>query len=216
MSTIDGFIAPVFTEVLLTALARQRVNPDFPDALVLGSPWLSDVELFPGIFAGTFPYLLAGIEPEEVATLGEYLKCWRKANGVATIVVQGYHPDNSPAKTSRKHNGTELKFLQDCNNIGVEVLIAHKLHDKFCLVPDVVLSGSANYTYGGLYGHRERLNLHNRSSAPQDFDTSRVACLNHVTAARAAGLCHPPTQPHGVAGDTTFDELRKCYQGGWM
>ena len=215
MSTIDGFIAPVFTEVLLTALARQRANTGQAGALLIGSPWLSDVELFPGIFAGTFPYLLAGVEPEEVATLGEYLKCWRRAGGSATVVVQGYHKENEPAKTSRRHNERELGFLKRCHAAGIEVLIAHGLHDKFCLVPDAVLSGSANYTYGGMYHHRERLTLHNRASAPHDFDTARMACLNHASAARTAGACRPPNQPHGVAGTDTFDELIRCYQPVW-
>ena len=65
---------------------------------------------------------------------------------------------------SRRPTTTNLKsnFSANVSNAGAQVLIGRGFHDKFVVVPDVVISGSANVTYSGLYLNRERLSLHNR------------------------------------------------------
>ena len=214
MSTTDAFLAPVVTEVLLTALARLRTDGP-PATLLVGSPWLADVPLFPGIFAGSFPFLLPGLEPTEVASVASFVSTWIQNCGDATIVVQGYDPSDWPKKSNRYYNELELGLLGTCLNVGAEVLIARGFHDKFVVVPDVVISGSANVTYSGLYLNRERLSLHNQSSAPQDFATARTVCENHVATARGAGLCVPPLNPTGVADASSLSEFRRCYGAAW-
>jgi hypothetical protein len=213
MSTADAFIAPLFTEVLLTGLSRLRSGA--PGELLLGSPWLTDVQLFPGIFAGTYPYLLADVDPADVATLCTFLATWVRNRGTATLLVQGYHPDNHPAKLQRYYNEQEFALLERCAEAGVEVLLGHRFHDKFLVVPDVVLSGSVNLTYSGLYKNRERLSLHTRDSAPHDYQTARAVCLNHITSARQAGPCRPPDQPFGVVASGSLGRIRQCYRGSW-
>src|SRR5437016_5518322 len=155
MSTMDAFLAPVFTEVLLTALAQLRTD-GAPGVLRVGSPWLRDVPLFPGIFAGSFPFLLPGIEPTEVASVGNFVGTWIGNGGEATVLVQSYDPDDWPKKSVARYNELELDLLGKCLDFGAEVLIARGFHDKFLVVPGVVISGSANVTYSGLYLNRER------------------------------------------------------------
>jgi hypothetical protein len=214
VSTTDAFLAPVATEVLLTALARLRSEGP-PASLKIGSPWLSDVPLFPGIFAGSFPFLLPGVEPTQVASILSFLRTWIKSGGTATILVQTHAPNAWPKKGSARYNEQELQLLQIAIDSGAEVLIAGSFHDKFVLVPDVVISGSANVTYSGLYINRERLSIHNQSSAPQDFSTSRAVCENHLATARAAGVCQPPQRPTGVANGDTVSAIRACYGPSW-
>ena len=89
MSAVDGFLAPVVTEVLLTGLSRLRAEG--PGAhLFVGSTWLSNFPLFPGVFAGSFPYLLPDTEPNEVATIADVVTTWRARGGLATVLVQNY------------------------------------------------------------------------------------------------------------------------------
>jgi phosphatidylserine/phosphatidylglycerophosphate/cardiolipin synthase-like enzyme len=214
VSTTDAFLAPVVTEVLLTALARLRTDGP-PATLVVGSPWLSDVPLFPGVFAGSFPYLLPGIEPTEVASVRTFISTWLRNGGEATILVQSYDPADWPRKSAAYYNALELELLSRCLSLGTQVLIARSLHDKFVLIPDLVISGSANVTYSGLYLNRERLSIHNHSSAPQDYATARAVCENHVATARGAGRCAPPGNPTGVADEHSLLEIRRCYSASW-
>lgn len=214
MSTTDAFLAPVVTEVLLTALAQLRTDGP-PAALRIGSPWLSDAPLFPGIFAGSFPFLLPGVEPTEVASIGSFVSTWIRNGGEASILVQGYDPTDWPRKSVARYNELEIDLLRKCLVGGAEVLIARGFHDKFLVIPDVVISGSANVTYSGLYRNRERLSLHNQSSAPYDYATARAVCENHIATARAAGRCAPPLNPAGLADACSLSEIRRCYNASW-
>jgi hypothetical protein len=214
VSTTDAFLAPVVTEVLLTGLARLRTDGP-PAGLRIGSPWLSDVPLFPGIFAGSFPFLLPGVEPTEVASIGSFANTWIRNGGEASVLVQTYDPADWPKKSAAHYNDLELQLLHKCIDSGAEVLIGRGFHDKFLVVPDVVLSGSANVTYSGLYLNRERLSLHNQSSAPHDYATARAVCENQVATARAAGRCAPPHNPAGLADARSLSEIRRCYSASW-
>lgn len=214
MSTTDAFLAPVVTEVLLTALARLRIDGP-PAGLVIGSPWLSDVPLFPGVFAGSFPFLLPGVEPTEVSSVRTFVATWLKNGGKATLLVQSYDPADWPRKSSAHYNGLELELLRRCANLGTEILIGRGLHDKFVVVPDLVISGSANVTYSGLYLNRERLSIHNHNSAPHDYITAQAVCENHIATARASGRCTPPGNPIGVADDHSLREIWRCYSASW-
>jgi phosphatidylserine/phosphatidylglycerophosphate/cardiolipin synthase-like enzyme len=214
VSTTDAFLAPVITEVLLTALARLMTDGP-PAALVVGSPWLSDVPLFPGMFAGSFPSLLPEIEPTEVSSVRSFIATWLRNGGTATILVQSYDPKDWPRKSAAYYNGLELELLGRCLSLGTEVLIGRGLHDKFVLIPDLVISGSANVTYSGFYLNRERLSIHNQSSAPQDYATARTVCENQVATARASGRCAPPNNPGGVADEASLGEIRLCYSASW-
>lgn len=214
MSTADAFVAPIFTEVLLTALSRLRSRGG-AEELLIGSPWLSDVPLFPGIFSGTYPYLLPDVEPTQVGTLGAFVATWIASGGSCALLTQGYHPDNRPQKQSRYYNERELCFLARCQDQGAELLIGHGFHDKFLLVSDVVLSGSVNMTYSGLYQNRERLSLHTRSSVPNDFLSARTVCMNHIESARQAGPCDPPNHPYGTARPGTLARISAAYQPQW-
>lgn len=214
MSTTDAFLAPVVTEVLLTALARLRTDGP-PAVLYVASPWLSDVPLFAGIFAGSFPFLLPGVAPTEVATVGSFVRTWIKNGGEATILVQSYDPADWPRKSAARYNNLELDLLTKCLGAGARVLIGRGFHDKFVVIPDVVISGSANVTYSGLYLNRERLSVHNQNSAPQDYATARAVCENQVATASAAGRCAPPHNPAGLVDARSLSEIRQCYSASW-
>lgn len=214
MSTTDAFLAPVVTEVLLTALARLRTDGP-PAELNIGSPWLSDVPLFAGIFAGSFPFLLPGVEPAEVTTVGSFIGTWIRNGGKAVVLVQSYDPSDWPRKSTSRYNELELDLLGKCLTFGAQVLIGHGFHDKFVVVPDVVISGSANVTYSGLYLNRERLSVHNQNSAPQDYATARAVCENQIATASAAGRCGPPHSPAGLVDGLSLSEIRRCYSASW-
>lgn len=214
MTTTDAFLAPLVTEVLLTALARLRSDGP-PVVLRVGSPWLSDVPLFPGIFAGSFPFLLPGIEPTEVASIATFMNTWIRNGGEATVLVQSYDPSDWPRKSAAHYNQQELSLLERCVETQVEVLIGRGFHDKFVLVPDVVISGSANVTYSGLYLNRERLSLYNRSSSYHDYVTAHAVCENHIASARSIGRCSPPASAGGIVDLDAIQEIRRCYSGSW-
>lgn len=213
MSTTDVFLAPVVTEVLLTAFARLRSDGP-PAGLQIGSPWLSDVPLFPGSFA-SFSFLLPGVSPADVASLSNFIRAWVLNEGTATILVQSHDPKDWPKKTSAHFNNIELELLARCLEGGAEVLIGRRFHDKFWVVPDVVISGSANITYSGLYLNRERLSLYNRSSSRVDYETALAVCGNHTATAYAAGRCDPPRNPAGLADMRALSEIRRCYSASW-
>jgi hypothetical protein len=183
--------------------------------LRIGSPWLSDVPLFPGIFAGSFPFLLPGIERTNVSSIGRFVGTWVRNSGDATVLVQTYDPTAWPKKSTARYNEEELRLLESSLDLGAEVLIAGSFHDKFVLIPEVVISGSANVTYSGLYRNRERLSVHNQSSAPQDYLTARAVCENHLATARAAGACNPPHSAIGVADKNSLAAMRTCYSANW-
>jgi hypothetical protein len=214
VTTTDAFLAPVVTEILLTALARLRSDGP-PGALRVGSPWLSDVPLFPGIFAGSFPFLLPGIEATEVASIATFMGVWTRNGGEATVLVQSYDPGDWPRKTTAHYNEAELLLLEKCIGLGVEVLIGRSFHDKFVVVPDVVINGSANVTYSGLYLNRERLNLYNRSSTHHDYVTAHTVCENHMVSARSIGRCSPPASDAGIVDLKAIREIRRCYSASW-
>lgn len=214
MTSLDAFLAPVMTEVLLAALAKLRMDGP-PASLQLGSPWLTNVSLFPGVFAGSFPYLLPGVDAHEVDSLLPFLQSWTNSGGSATLLVQGYEPGNWPSKTSLKYNDSELELLEECLAAGIEVLLGRGFHDKFLMVPGAVVSGSANMTYSGLYRNRERLNLHNADSTTSDHVTAASVCENHIATARRAGQCRPPHNPVGRVDMTSLHEIRRVYGSAW-
>lgn len=214
MSSTDAFLASVVTEILLTALARLRTDGP-PAVLRIGSPWLSDAPLFPGIFAGSFPFLLPGVAPNEVGSIGAFIGRWTREGGTATVLVQSYDPGDWPRKGHARNNELELQLLERCLDVGAEVLLGRRFHDKFVLVPDVVVSGSANVTYSGFYLNRERMSVHNRSSASVDFSSSEAVCNNHLAGARAAGSCRPRAKPVGVVDLRSIEDIRKFYRSSW-
>lgn len=203
MSAIDGFLAPVVTEVLLTGLARLRAEADGAH-LHLGSPWLSNFPLFPGVFAGSFPWLLPETEPSEVATLSDVVATWRAYGGKVTILVQNYEHSDWPRKDSAFHNMEELKLLARCLENGADVFFGKSFHSKFVACPDVVISGSANITYSGYYKNSENLHVHRAKTSYLDYETERIACLNHIASASSLGLCEPPSK---LTGQLTIDKL---------
>lgn len=214
MSMVDAFLAPVMTEVLLTALARLRAEGT-PVPLWIGSPWLSDVPLFPGIFAGSFPFLLPGVDALEVASLLDFLKTWRKNGGEVTLLVQGYEPLTNPQKNVATLNKQELKLLERCLDAGMEVLFGQAVHDSFIVAPDVVLSGSVSGTYPGLDRNRATLTLHTRGSSPRDYASALAVCENHLASARHMGVCMPPRANAGIAQHTSLQEIHRCYSTSW-
>jgi phosphatidylserine/phosphatidylglycerophosphate/cardiolipin synthase-like enzyme len=196
MSAVDGFLTPVVTELLLTGLARLRAEG--PGAhLYLGSPWLSNFPLFPGVFAGSFPYLLPDTEPSEVAAITNVVSTWRAYGGPVTIVVQNYGRTDWPRKDNVPSNQEELKLLERCLAAGVNVFFGKSFHSKFIVCPDVVVSGSANMTYSGYYRNVEQIHVYRPSSSAQDYASARTACLNHVATAQGLGLCEPPSRLTG-------------------
>ena len=143
------------------------------------------------------------------------MSTWIQNGGEASVLVQSYDPGDWPKKSAAHYNELEIEFLSKCVNAGAQVLIGRGFHDKFVVVPDVVISGSANVTYSGLYLNRERLSLHNQSSAPHDYATARTVCENQIETARAAGRCAPPHNPGGVADARSLSEIRRCYRASW-
>ncbi len=190
MSAVDGFLAPVVTEIMLAGLARLRADGG-PAHLYVGSPWLSDFPLFPGVFAGSFPYLLPDAEPSDVATIGNLVATWSAYGGSVTIVVQ-----------------KELMLLGRCLDAGAEVYFGKGFHSKFIAVPDVVVSGSANMTYYGFYRNFEHLHVHRFAAAPAEYESERQACLNHVATAHGLGMCSPPAKLTGRLLAAQLKELR--------
>jgi hypothetical protein len=214
MSMVDAFLAPVMTEVLLNALSRLRTEGP-PAGLWIGSPWLADVPLFPGIFAGSFPFLLPGVDALEVASLLDFLKTWRKNEGQVTLLVQGYDPLDTPLKNRSDANERELRLLEHCLEARMEVLFGRSFQGRFIVAPDVVLSGSASIPYPGLDKNRDHLTLHTRSSSPQDYATALTVCENHLITARHLGACLPPRSNAGLATHTSLREIRRCYSNSW-
>jgi phosphatidylserine/phosphatidylglycerophosphate/cardiolipin synthase-like enzyme len=207
MSAVDGFLAPVMTEVLLTGLARLRAEGG-PAHLYVGSPWLTNFPLFPGVFAGSFPYLLPDTEPSEVATIADIVKTWRDHGGDVTIMVQNYDKSDWPRKDKATSNREELELLGRCLEVGAVVLFGKGFHSKFIVCPDVVISGSANMTYSGYYRNFEHLHVYRAQFAKGDYETERTACLNHVATAQGLGPCVPPANLTGQLLSANLSGLR--------
>jgi phosphatidylserine/phosphatidylglycerophosphate/cardiolipin synthase-like enzyme len=190
VSAVDGFLAPVVTEVLLTGLARLRAEG--PGAhLYIGSAWLSNFPLFPGVFAGSFPYLLPDTEPSEVATIADVVSTWRTHGGAVTVMVQNYDKFDWPRKDNARANADEFELLMRCLATGAKVLFGKGFHSKFIVCPDVVISGTANMTYSGYYRNMEQIHVYRSDGAPADYASERAVCLNHVATASGLGVCSP-------------------------
>ncbi len=207
MSAVDGFLAPVVTEVFLTGLARLRAEG--PGAhLYLGSAWLSNFPLFPGVFAGSFPYLLPDTEPKDVATIADVVATWVAYGGMVTILVQTYDKADWPKKDNAYHNLEEFLLLSRCLDAGADVLFGKGFHSKFIVCPDIVVSGSANMTYSGFYRNSEHLHVYRAKAGVQDYETERTACMNHIATASNLGLCIPPTSLTGRLLSDKLSTLR--------
>jgi phosphatidylserine/phosphatidylglycerophosphate/cardiolipin synthase-like enzyme len=207
VSAVDGFLAPVVTEVLLTGLARLRAEGKGAH-LSLGSPWLSNFPLFPGVFAGSFPHLLPDTEPSEVATIADVVATWRAYGGQVTVLVQNYGKD-WPKKDNAQRNQEELALLARCLTAGADVLFGKGFHSKFIVCPDIVVSGSANMTYSGYYKNSEHLHVYRAQAALKDYETERMACLNHVASASNLGLCVAPEKLTGRLVVENLSALRQ-------
>jgi hypothetical protein len=196
MSAVDGFLAPVVTEVLLTGLARLRA--DGPGAhLHVGSAWLSNFPLFPGVFAGSFPHLLPNTEPSEVATIADVIRTWTTRGGAVTVLVQNYDRSDWPRKDNAGANAEELQLLERCLDGGADVLFGKGFHSKFIVCPDVVISGTANMTYSGYYRNVEQIHVYRSNGAGMDYASERAVCLNHIATAEGLGLCLAPERLTG-------------------
>jgi phosphatidylserine/phosphatidylglycerophosphate/cardiolipin synthase-like enzyme len=180
----------------------------------LGSPWLSNFPLFPGVFAGSFPYLLPDTEPSEVATITDVVSTWRAHGGMVTVMVQNYDRSDWPRKDFASSNEEELKLLKRCLEVGADVFFGKSFHSKFIVCPDVVVSGSANMTYSGYYRNVEQIHLYRRSGSATDFASELAACLNHVATAQALGICEPPKRLTGRLLSANLSALTQYVGGG--
>lgn len=196
MSAVDGFLAPVVTEILLTGLARLAAEGG-PSHLYLGSPWLSNFPLFPGVFAGSFPHLLPDTEPSQVACLADVVATWISYGGKVTVLVQNYGKTDWPKKDHIRSNQEELELLTRCIMAGADVLFGKSFHSKFIVCPNSIVSGSANITYSGFYRNSEHLHIFGAKASPSDYQSERAACLNHVASAINQGLCTAPSNLTG-------------------
>lgn len=213
MSAVDGFLAPVVTEVLLTGLARLRAERE--DAhLYVGSPWLTSFPLFPGVFAGSFPYLLPDTEPSEVATLADIVRTWSDHGGAVTLMVQNYGKSDWPRKDNAQSNKEELELLGRCLEVGAVVLFGKSFHSKFIVCSDIVISGSANMTYSGYYRNFEHLHVYRAHVSGGGYETERTACLNHVATAEGLGSCVPPANLTGRLLSGNLSDLRAFVAAG--
>jgi phosphatidylserine/phosphatidylglycerophosphate/cardiolipin synthase-like enzyme len=212
MSAVDGFLAPVVTEVLLTGLARLR-SEGVGAHLYVGSAWLSNFPLFPGVFAGSFPYLLPETEPSEVATIADVVSTWIGKGGLATILVQNYDRSDWPKKDNLRANAEELQLLERCLNNGAVVLFGKSFHAKFIVCPDVVISGTANMTYSGYYRNVEQIHVYRSDGAPTDYASELAVCLNHVATAERLGLCVAPAHLTGKLITPHVDGLQNYIAG---
>jgi phosphatidylserine/phosphatidylglycerophosphate/cardiolipin synthase-like enzyme len=212
MSAVDGFLTPVVTEVLLTGLARLRAEGAGAH-LYLGSPWLSNFPLFPGVFSGSFPYLLPDTEPSEVASIRDIVSTWTAYGGLVTVMVQNYERTDWPRKDHVPSNQEELTLLERCLEAGANVFFGKSFHSKFIVCPDVVVSGSANMTYSGYYRNVEQIHIYRTSGPASDYASERTACLNHVATAEGHGLCEPPSRLTGRLLPVNVGALRRYVNG---
>ena len=203
MSAVDGFLAPIITEILLTGLARMKTEGR-PAHLYLGSPWLSNFPLFPGVFAGSFPHLLPDIAPSQVACLTDVVNTWISLGGAVTVLVQNYGKGDWPKKNNPRSNQEELDLLARCLEVGAEVLFGKSFHSKFIVCPNVVVSGSANITYSGYYRNSEHLHVFGEKANSSGYLSERAACLNHVISATNLGRCLAPNK---LTGQLTADDI---------
>lgn len=211
MSAVDGFLAAVVTEVLLTGLARLRAEGSEAH-LYVGSPWLSNFPLFPGVFAGSFPHLLPDTEPSEVATIADVVASWRARGGLVTVVVQNYDSSDWPRKDDTRANLQELRLLERCLESGAHILFGKAFHSKFIVCPDVVISGTANMTYSGHYRNVEQIHVYRSEGTGTDYASERTVCLNHVATAQALGVCVAPKHLTGRLLKTNVAALRQYLQ----
>lgn len=212
MSAVDGFLAPVVTEALLTGLARLRAEGEGAH-LYLGSPWLSNFPLFPGVFAGSFPYLLPETQPSDVSAISDVVSTWRSYGGLVTVIVQNYGKTDWPRKDSVTSNQEELKLLERCLDAGADVFFAKSFHSKFIVCPDVVVSGSANMTYSGYYRNVEQIHVYRSSGSASGYASERTACLNHVATAQRLGSCEPPSRLTGRLTSANLASLNRYVIG---
>ena len=205
MSAVDGFLAPVVTEILLTGLARLQTEGGQAH-LYLGSPWLSNFPLFPGVFAGSFPHLLPDIAPSQVSCLTDVVNTWILLGGAVTVLVQNYGKGDWPRKDNLRSNQEELELLTRCLEVGAEVLFGKSFHSKFIVCPNIVVSGSANITYSGYYRNSEHLHVFSEKANPSGYLSERAACLNHVVSATNLGHCLAPNK---LTGQLTTGQIGK-------
>jgi len=157
VTTVTYNLPKITHDLLVGAIAMKHLFPGQKNFIIIISPWLRDLEYLVMNFGVSFAQVLPSVEPNELATtkgiLSKFLDLCCDGDYVH-LITQKYGGAKIP-KNDAKLNVEELEFLIEMSKKGTQIFLHEDLHAKIVCTAQGAMSGSANQTYQGYYGHSE-------------------------------------------------------------
>jgi phosphatidylserine/phosphatidylglycerophosphate/cardiolipin synthase-like enzyme len=157
MTNIDYMYPQIVYDTLLMTTYKECIKKTGRSFINIISPWVREINFSSLSLGNGIKRVLANISNENLSSIRSILLCYLSLrNPTLRIITQNYMLD-SPAieKKDRFYNIEEIRLLRTLAAKGAHIYLHNDLHAKMILTSTAALTGSANVTNLGMFGHTE-------------------------------------------------------------
>jgi hypothetical protein len=159
MTNIDYMYPQIVYDTLLITVYEECLEKTGKSFVTIVSPWIREISFSSLSLGNGIKRVLANVSQESLSSICSILLCYLSLkNSDLKVVTQNYMLD-SPAieKKDKFYNIEELHLLRTLSIKGAHIYFHNDLHAKMILTNVASLTGSANVTNLGMFGHTENV-----------------------------------------------------------
>lgn len=160
MTNIDYMYPQIVYDTLLITTYEECLRKTGESFIVIVSPWIREISFSSLSLGNGIKRVLANVSRETLSSILSILLCYLSLKKCKlTVVTQNYMLD-SPAieKKDKIYNLEEIRLLRMLALHGAHVFLHNDVHAKMVLSNVAAITGSANVTNLGMFGHTENVN----------------------------------------------------------
>ncbi|MHA1268926.1 MAG: phospholipase D-like domain-containing protein [Candidatus Helarchaeota archaeon] len=180
MPNICYQLSKITFDVIYETLHFRLTFPNEKCFIYIISPWIHDIDIRDDEHQYFISTLLTNstFEYSDVDKISSIIQTMllriEGAENFQVIIVTSLYNEISMSKSDQKKNKIEAKFLKNLLDYGAEVYFHPDLHAKMICTNGYSITGSANFTYPGLFKHTENVHLHYLNSEEYESDIKRA------------------------------------------
>jgi phosphatidylserine/phosphatidylglycerophosphate/cardiolipin synthase-like enzyme len=159
MTNIDYMYPQIVYDTLLITVYKECFEKTGKSFVTIISPWIREINFSSLSLGNGIKRVLANVSQETLSSICSILLCYLSLrNPALKIVTQNYMLD-SPAieKKDKTYNTEEMRLLRTLSIKGAKIYLHNDLHAKMIMTNVATITGSANVTNLGMFGHTENV-----------------------------------------------------------
>lgn len=189
MTNIDYMYPQIVYDTLLITIYEECLRKTGRSYISIVSPWIREISFSSLSLGNGIKRVLANVSKETLSSILSILLCYLSLkNCKLTVITQNYMLD-SPAieKKDKTYNLEEIRLLRMLSAHGAHIHLHNDLHAKMVLTNIAAITGSANVTNLGMFGHTENVNYFDTSDKV-NYDSTIKKGNAIIKEAREVGL----------------------------